>query len=249
MTATNDAALMKKHGATPTPAMSTPPMAGPMMRDELMTTELSPTALARSSGPTISYTKLCRDGMSRATGTAGEPGEHPDHPHGDDVRGGEHAEDEREHRGDRLGDHQQLALVDAVGERARPGPEEQHRAELEPDGDAEVDAAAGEVQDEPVLRHRLHPGAAHRDDLAEEEQPVVVDVERAEGALQQAGVRRGGGDGHGASLPGGAPSRRRASAAEAASPPPWVEGRWAARHASGEVAAVRCVAGTPGRRG
>ena len=54
ITATNDAALKKKHGATPTAAMSTAPMAGPMMREELMITEFSPTALARSSGPTIS---------------------------------------------------------------------------------------------------------------------------------------------------------------------------------------------------
>ena len=54
ITARNDAALKKKHGATPKLAMSTAPIAGPMMRDVLMTTELRPTALARSSGPTIS---------------------------------------------------------------------------------------------------------------------------------------------------------------------------------------------------
>ena len=54
ITARNEAALKKKQGATPTPAMSTPPMAGPMMRDELMMTAFSPMALARSSGPTIS---------------------------------------------------------------------------------------------------------------------------------------------------------------------------------------------------
>ncbi len=54
ITAPNDTALMKKHGDTPTPAMSRPPIAGPTMRDALMITALSPTALARSSGPTIS---------------------------------------------------------------------------------------------------------------------------------------------------------------------------------------------------
>ncbi len=73
MTAMNDTALMKKQGATPTPAMSTAPIAGPMMREELMTTELSPTALARSSGPTISYTKLCCDGMPSAVAVPVRP--------------------------------------------------------------------------------------------------------------------------------------------------------------------------------
>ena len=66
ITAMNDTAFTKKQGATPAQAMSTAPIAGPMMRDELITTELSPTALARSSGPTISYTKLCCDGMPSA---------------------------------------------------------------------------------------------------------------------------------------------------------------------------------------
>ena len=67
MTARNDAAFSRKHSPTPTLAMSTPPSAGPRMRDELMTTPFRPTALARSSGPTISYTKLCWDGMPRAS--------------------------------------------------------------------------------------------------------------------------------------------------------------------------------------
>jgi len=54
MTATNETALRKKHGATPRPAMRSPPSAGPRTRDVLMVTALRPTALARSSGPTIS---------------------------------------------------------------------------------------------------------------------------------------------------------------------------------------------------
>ena len=77
-------------------------------------------------------------------------------------------------------------------------PKHQHRAELEAHGDAEVHGAAREVEDQPVLRDRLHPGAAHGDDLAEEEQPVVVDAQRAERALKQGPGpgRRGGGGGH-----------------------------------------------------
>ena len=54
MTATNEIALKKKHGATPRPAMRSPPSAGPRIRDVLMVTALRPMALARSSGPTIS---------------------------------------------------------------------------------------------------------------------------------------------------------------------------------------------------
>ena len=91
-----------------------------MMRDELITTELSPTALAMSSGPTISYTKLCCDGMPSAMVDAREAGEHPDHPHRDDVGGDEDGEHQGEDRGSRLGRHQELALVDAVGERPLP---------------------------------------------------------------------------------------------------------------------------------
>ena len=50
----------------PTVAMSTPASAGPAMRETLTMTLLRPTALNRSDGPTISTTKLWRDGLSTA---------------------------------------------------------------------------------------------------------------------------------------------------------------------------------------
>ena len=57
MTTRYVAALMRKHGATPTTAISNPATAGPMMRVPLNSAELKPTALTISSRPTISTTK------------------------------------------------------------------------------------------------------------------------------------------------------------------------------------------------
>ena len=49
--------------------MSRPATAGPASRAALKEAELSPTALLRSSGPTISLTKLWRAGASNAEPT------------------------------------------------------------------------------------------------------------------------------------------------------------------------------------
>jgi hypothetical protein len=53
------------------------------------------------------------------------------------VRHGQQAEDQGERGLQRLGAEQDLALVDAVGDGAGPGAEEQDRQRLEGDGDAE----------------------------------------------------------------------------------------------------------------
>ena len=53
----------------PNAAISRPASAGPMMRAVLKLAEFSPTALVRSSGPTISETKDCRAGASKAEAT------------------------------------------------------------------------------------------------------------------------------------------------------------------------------------
>ena len=57
---------MRKHGPTPSSAITAPAAAGPRMRAVWITTELSATALTTRSGPTISNTKLCRAGLSTA---------------------------------------------------------------------------------------------------------------------------------------------------------------------------------------
>ena len=54
--------------------------------------------------------------------------------------------------------------------------------ELEGRREAERHAAAGELQHQPALGDDLHPRAGERHELTGEEQPVVADAERAEGA-------------------------------------------------------------------
>ena len=64
ITAAYDAALMKKHVATPSVRMSTPPMAGPITRAEFISTLFRLTALGSRSRPTISDTNVWRAGLS-----------------------------------------------------------------------------------------------------------------------------------------------------------------------------------------
>ena len=64
--ARNETALIRKHGSTPTVAISTPAMAGPTIRAQCTITLFRLTALTTRSGPTISITKLCRAGLSSA---------------------------------------------------------------------------------------------------------------------------------------------------------------------------------------
>jgi hypothetical protein len=92
-------------------------------------------------------------GHVQGGGHAGESGEHPDKPHRHHVGGGEDTEGERQGRGRGLCEQHEPALVDAVGQRAGPGPDHEDGSELQANGDTEIDAAAGELQHEPVLRH------------------------------------------------------------------------------------------------
>ena len=93
-------------------------------------------------------------------------------------------------RHDRLRDRQQDPLREAVGQHAGERRDEQERQELQAGGEAEPDAAGAEVGDhEPVLRDPLHPGAGVRDQRGDEEEPVVVDRERAERGTHQAASR------------------------------------------------------------
>jgi hypothetical protein len=64
MTATNEIALKKKQGVTPTVAMSRPPTAGPTIREVFIAIELSAIALAMRSRPTMLLIRLCRAGPS-----------------------------------------------------------------------------------------------------------------------------------------------------------------------------------------
>ena len=60
---------MAKHRPVPTTVISTPAMAGPTARAEFTSTLLRLTAFLSSSGPTISWTKDWRTGLSQANTT------------------------------------------------------------------------------------------------------------------------------------------------------------------------------------
>ena len=154
-------------------AAITPPSAAPNTRAMFMATELSVTAFGRSSAGTISEMKLCRAGLSKTltkpSATASRK----------TIQSRMRAcrrdgEDRREQAGERLGDEQHPPLVQPVGEHAAQRAEQEHRPEPGRGGQAELGAAVGEVKHEEGLRNRLHPGPGHRDQLAEEEQPVVA---------------------------------------------------------------------------
>ncbi len=64
-TAAKLTALITKHQPSPTVAIMMPATAGPTARAALIRVELRLTAFRRSSGPTISITKACREGFSK----------------------------------------------------------------------------------------------------------------------------------------------------------------------------------------
>ncbi len=139
------------------------------------------TALTTRSGPTISIAKLCRVGLSTAltvprTKTSAKTIQGATAPLTVTAK-----QAERGKRHQRLGDHQQAPLREAVGEQPAPGAEEQDRQELQRRGQPDRDAAAGQLEDQPDLGDHLHPVAGERDDLPGEVAPVVGDGEGVEG--------------------------------------------------------------------
>ena len=82
-------------------------------------------------------------------------------------------------------DHHAL-LVGAVGEDARGERDEQHRQAAERGDQADVVGGVGELQDEPPLRHVLHPRADQGRPLPEEEQPEVPVAQGRRTARRQA---------------------------------------------------------------
>ena len=114
----------------------------------------------------------------------------------------EEAENQRQAAHEALGDQQNAALAEPVGDRAAPQAEQQQREELQARSDAERRAAAvRQVQHQPVLRGPLHPRAAVGDDLPGREQAVIMVAQGAEHPPAVAGRigagRRGRGTGRG----------------------------------------------------
>jgi len=112
--------------------------------------------------------------------------ERVDHPELQGARDGQRPQRGGGHGHRRLGDEEQPALGQPVGEQPAVGPGEEDGDELKRGGQPERDAAAGEAQDEPHLGHRLHPVAGERDDEAREVAAVVGHGERGEGKAQGA---------------------------------------------------------------
>jgi hypothetical protein len=109
-------------------------------------------------------------------------GQHVDGPQPHLVRAGEHGEGRGQQACGGLGNVQHPAFVGSVGEQAAGLAEQEHRQETGRRGEPELRSAVGQSQHQERLRHRLHPGAALRDQLAEEEQPVVAVRQGCHGA-------------------------------------------------------------------
>ena len=157
-------------------AMTMPAIAGPVIRAEWTRTLLRPTALTTRSGPTISITKPAAPGCRpRGRGRGGRSAAKTIQASATPVAARAKRSERRDgHPG--LADDQQLALVEAVGERAAEGAEEEDAAELQGGRDADGDAGAGEAEDQPELGDDLHPVAGQRDDLPAEVEAVVGDL-------------------------------------------------------------------------
>ena len=133
ITATNDSALSAKHQPVPTSTMITPANAGPTMRATWKSALLSPIAFGRSAGPVISDTNESRAGLSIDCATPCTQHDREHHPERDDAGEGEHRQDTGGDPHRRRGEHEEHALVEAVGEHTGPRAEEQRGDELQRD--------------------------------------------------------------------------------------------------------------------
>src|SRR5262249_46295007 len=81
---------------------------------------------------------------------------------------------------DELGGDEDPTPREAVHQRPRHEREEQERPELEGPEEPEPERRVGQLEDQPGLRDRLHPGAELGDDLGAEELAEVPVVESSE---------------------------------------------------------------------
>ena len=172
--------MSRKHAPTPKRAMIAPPAAGPIMRAAAATVELMEIARGSASRSTSSETKDWRVGTSSARARPSPSARTQTRGSGGDAGDRRDPEHQRECRLTRLRAEQQAALVDPVGDGARPRSEDEDRQCLERDGDAQRRARRRELQDQPRLRHRLQPRPRDRDQLAGEVQAVVAGGERSD---------------------------------------------------------------------
>ena len=167
--------------------MTRPASAGPMIRPALKFAELSPTALAMCSRPATSETNAWRAGLSNAVPSPKASAIDEDVPGLGDAGDREQSEDGRAQGHPALGDPQDAALVEAVGDEPAVRRQQQHRQELQPGGHADGQGrAVRQLEDQPVLGHALHPRADVGDEGAREVDAVVRLAERGEHAAARA---------------------------------------------------------------
>ena len=190
MTAAYETALMRitqPVAAAPPPSapIIRPARPGPRIRARLKAAELRPTALVTSSlVDHLGDERLAGRGVE-GRADAEDERQQVDVPDLDDAGHGDQAEHQRGAGHHRLGDLEQPALGEAVGDHAGVRREQQHGQELEAGGDAERRAAAaGELEHQPVLGDALHPGAGVADDAAGGVLAVVGVVQRLERGTQ-----------------------------------------------------------------
>jgi hypothetical protein len=105
-------------------------------------------------------------------------------PEADDSCDRENSQDERKHAHGCLGQHQELALIEAVRSRSRPGQEQKLRSKLEAHHDTQRRRIVmGQLrQHEPILSNALHPRTDVGNQGARRPQAEVEASEGAKGA-------------------------------------------------------------------
>ena len=173
-------ALIRNDQPWPTALIKIPDNAGPTNAPNWKTEEFRLTALRMWSRPTSSETKTCRVGLSTTvtkprivaitkTCQTWTVWVRASVPRVAAIRAAV-----------ALGDHQDPALGEAVGDHAAEQAEDQHRSELQRHGEADRADVSGELQDQPVLGDPLHPQTGGGHDLRAEVEPVVAHLEGAE---------------------------------------------------------------------
>ena len=168
-TAANDAPLRRKHHAVPTVSTSTAASAGPKTRAPVITAVFSEVALEMSSGSTSSMTSPRRAGLSNALSTPSTRERTQTTP--------TPATPARSSTPSRIAWAARPAWVMMArtrllrwsADRARPRAEQQHRQELQGDGDPEVGCPPGEAIHQQRHRRELQPGADVGDEQSGEE--------------------------------------------------------------------------------
>lgn len=124
-------------------------------------------------------------GILEATDQAEQECERVDLPKFHGMRHREDAEAEGKDPHRRLQDDHEFALVDAVGDDAPVGSEDQDGKCLQRGDDAQGNARSGQLEHEPGLGNALHPGADERNRLTAEIKSVVRIAQRCERLLAE----------------------------------------------------------------